>query len=79
MDTVLVILLIAAAWGLGVLFGRRTRAGESAGLPTELHPKTHDEPLEDTAKVLDEKRHGESGINEAEEYRDIRRNLGGDR
>ena len=76
MDTVLVILLIAAAWGLGVLFGRRIRAGESAGLPTELHPKTHDEPIEDTAKPLDEKRHGESAIDEAEEYRDIRRGLG---
>ncbi len=76
MDTVLVILLIAAAWGLGVLVGRRTRAGESAGLPTELHPKTHDEPIEDAAKVLDRERHGEPGIEEAEEYRDIRRGLG---
>lgn len=76
MDFILTVLVVAAAWGLGVLFGRRTRAGENVGTPTELHPTTHDEPIEDTAKPLDEKRHGESGIEQAEEYRDIRRGLG---
>lgn len=78
-DFILVAVIVAVAWVLGVLFGRRTREGQSAGMPTELHPKTHDEPLEDTAKPIDEERHGEVGIDQAEEYRDIRRGLGGDR
>ena len=76
MDFVLTVLVIAAAWGLGVLFGRRTRSGQSSGVPTELHPKSHDEPIEDTAKPEDAHLHGESGIDQAEEYRDIRRGLG---
>jgi len=75
-DFILVVVIVAVAWALGVLFGRRTRAGESVGLPTELHPTTHDEPIEDTAKPVDEMHHGEVGIDQAEEYRDIRRGLG---
>jgi hypothetical protein len=76
-DFILVVIVAAVAWGIGVLFGRRTRAGESPGAPpTELHPTTHDEPIEDTAKPEDAHLHGESGIDEADEYRVFRRGLG---
>lgn len=77
MDWSLVIaVVVVLVVGVGVLMLRRARQGESAGLPTELHPHNHDEPLEDPAIQLDEARHGESGIDQAEEYRDIRRSLG---
>ena len=76
MDCIWVLLIAGIAWGFGLLVGRRTRSGDSPGVPTGLHPKDHDEPLEDVAKSIDTPRHEESGIDEAKELRDIRRGLG---
>ncbi len=76
MDCIVVLLVAAVAWVLGVLFGRQIRSGHGAGIPTELHPHDHDEPVESVAKPLDAKRHSESDLEKAEEFRDIRRTFG---
>ena len=79
-ECLLIVLVAGAAWVLGVLFGRRMRADDSAGLPTELHPHDHDEPVESAAKPVDaERHHHESGIDKAEEFSDMRRSLGDQR
>ncbi len=75
-ECLLIVLVAAGAWVLGVLFGRRVRQGESPGMPSELHPHDHDEPVEDVAKAVDAGRHHESDIDKAEEFRDIRRTMG---
>ncbi len=77
MDCLITLVIVVVAWGLGVLFGRRIRSGESAGIPAELHPHDHDEPTESVAKPLDtETHHHESDKDKAEEFRDIRRTFG---
>lgn len=77
MDCLIVGIIAVVAWGLGVLFGRRIRSGGSAGVPAELHPHDHDEPLEDVAKPHHaETHHHESDDEKAHEFRDMRRTFG---
>jgi hypothetical protein len=76
---ILGIVIIAVGIVLGVLVRQRIRRGGTApGAPMGEQPlSTHDEPVEDTARVLDEKRHERSAHDVAEEGRDISRITGG--
>lgn len=77
MNPLWILAIAGAGTVLGVLTTMMVRSGRgSPGVPTHLHPHDHDEPKESVAKPLDTPRHGESGLEQAGEYKDMRRTLG---
>ncbi len=72
------VLLVAAGAFVWLAIARVRSGGTPPGPPIGAEPlSTHDEPVEDTAKVLDEKRHERTAHDVATDVRDLGRNTRG--
>jgi hypothetical protein len=68
---------VAALVGLGVLTRSEMRRGQTPpGPPADLETGTHDEPVEDVARILDAKRHVHTSEDVSKAARDQDRMLG---
>ncbi len=68
---------VIALIGIGVLTRQQMRNGGTLpGPPSDMDMGTHDEPTEDVARVLDEKRHVHTTEDSTKQARDVGRTLG---